>query len=280
MGDDELVMPADQDRRKPIPDRFPAWAPADVVEWLRHTGWKMPARMSACYVSLVTDSRMREVWNWHTDAVGAKGFGFCHDVYRSRQLPSFPGSMSASERKDYFAKIRKHATALINLLASTEYGRNCATVAGLTTQEIDNDRLAEIVERDLASWGENETGHVVAYWVDEDGVSRLPWDYPESSLCDLLHDVLEWTELDDYWDLMRSSKPIESTKGAHRNVIYFTRTLYGHIARSGVTIPFVHLATVANVALALPMNAQLDEEAARKQVRRYKERKDERPLAF
>lgn len=278
MGGEESAVAADIDRRGVIPEIFPDWAPADVVEWLGSTGWKAPAGMSACFVSLVSDPRMREVWNWHTNAVDTKGFGFCSAVHASIRLPSFPGNLSAVERKTYLAKVQKHAMALIELLGSTRYGRNSATIRGFSTEEIDNEKLAEIVERDLADWGEDETGHVVAYYVDEDGVSRMPWDYPESSLCDLLYDVVGWTELDNYWDIMRSSKPIEATKGSHRNVTYFTRTLYEKLQRHAVTIPFPHLATVANVALALPVDAQLDEDAVRKQVRRYKCAQDITPV--
>lgn len=270
MDDWEPIAPARQDRRKLIPNSIPDWSPADVVEWLNRCGAKFPAETINLYVQLITDPRMREVWSWHTKAVSDKASRFCHNVDASRRLPSFPGNLSATERNAYLAKVRKHANALIELLAPTEYGRNSAIVAGFSTEEIDDERLAEIVEQDLADRGADETGHVVAYYVDNSGVSRLPWNYPQSSLCDLLYGVGEWAEMDDYWDMTRSSKPIESAKGTHRNVTYFTRSLYEHLARRGVTIPFAHLATVANVALALPLDAQLDEDAARKQVRRYK----------
>ena len=121
---------------------------------------------------------------------------------------------------------------------------------------------------------------MVAYYVDEDGVYRLPWDYPESSLCDLLHDVIDWTEYDDYWDLQRSSTPLARAKGKGRHVTYFTRTLFERCAQCGIAIPFAHLATVANVALALQDDKQLDEDAARKQVRRHKVEKAERLVPF
>jgi len=202
------------------------------------------------------------------------GFGLCWAIGASRRLPAFPGDLSAAERDTYLAKVRLHANALIDLLRPTKYGRNSAVASGFSTDDIDSERLAEIVAQDLADWGEDETGHVVAYYVDEDGVSRLPWDYPHSSVCDLLFDVVEWTELDDYWDMFRSSKPIEGAKGPRRGVTYFTRTLYEKLKRHGITIPFAHLATVANVALALPIDSQLDEDTARKAVRRYQGKKD------
>lgn len=274
MADTDTGTAAVADARIVIPATFPSWAPTHVVEWLRITGSKAPARMASCFVALVCDTRMREVWNWHAATTSPDGFGFCFAIHGSRRMPSFPGSLTAAKRGEYLANVRKHATALADLLAPTEYGRNCASVAGFETKEIDDARLAETVERDLAKWGEDETGHVVAYYVDEDGVSRLPWDYPESSLCDLLWDVVGWTQMDDYWDLMRSSRPIENAKGANRHITYFVRTLYDRLARQGITIPFAHLATVANVALALPAGAEVDEDAVRKQVRRYKGNQD------
>lgn len=270
MDDNGSFVAANVGRREHIPDTFPDWSPADVVEWLNRCVDKFPAEQIDLYVRLVTDPRMREVWGWYADAASANAFSFCHSVHASCRLPSFPGDLAAAERKAYLAKVHKHATALIELLGRTRYGRNSATAGGFSTEEIDNDKLAEIVEGDLANWGEDETGHVVAYYVDEDGVSRMPWDYPASSLCDLLYGVVDWAEMDDFWDIWRSSKPIESAKGRHRSVTYFTRSLYEHLARHGVTIPFAQLATVANVALELPVDAQLDEDAARKQVRRYK----------
>ncbi|MES2403167.1 MAG: hypothetical protein V4567_02390 [Pseudomonadota bacterium] len=274
MDDNGSFVAADVIPRERIPDTFPDWSPADMVKWLNRCGDKFPAKQIDLYVRLVTDPRMREVWRWYADAANPGAFLLCHNVHASCRLPSFPGNLGAAERKAYLAKVRQHANSLIELLRPTWYGANSAISAGFSTEEMDNDKLAEIVEQDLASWGADETGHVVAYYVDEDGVSRMPWSYPASSVCDLLLDVVEWTELEDYWDLTRSSKPIESTKGTHRHVTYFTRSLYEHLARYGVTIPFAQLATVANVALTLPVDAQLDEDAARKQVRRYYGKQD------
>lgn len=255
-----------------VPESFPPWAPVDVVQWLRANASSWPARMTSLYVTLVTDARMQEVWNWYTSAVNDKGFRFCFLVGRCSELPSFPGNLQESERNEYLAKVRKHAEALVELLAPTEYGSNSTSVTGISMVKIEDEALAKTVTRDLANWGDDETGHVVAYYVDEDGVSRLPWHYPESTLCDLLWDVIGWTTIDDYWDLLRSSKAIERAKGENRHAAYFVRNLYDKLSREGFAIPFAKLATVANVALGLAEHVQADEDSVRKQVRRYKPR--------
>lgn len=263
--------------RKTIPDVFPAWAPKDAIEWLHLARRNFPVRTFNRFITLLTDSRMSGVWEWHHEAAGPKGISLCWAVDRCCSLPSFPGNLSAAEREKYFAKVRKHAYALVELLGPSEYGSNSAYVAGFKTTELDNDNLPEIVQRDLAPWGVEETGHVVAYYVDGDGVSRMPWNYPQSSLCDLLYGVICWSEEDDFWDIMRSSRPLENAKGPNRHVTYFTRALHERLERGGLVIPFAHLATAANVALDLPADSQLDEDAARKQVRRYKPQPQPQP---
>lgn len=268
-----------------IPDTFPSWAPADVVDWLRkvaHANVPLIRRT----ILLTTDARMREVWDWYFKTGRDCGFDLCYAVSCSCALPSFPGDLTLNAREEYFAKVRKHTESLIELLKVTRYGSNCETLAGRTTEDIDQEKLADVVTRDLAGWGEDETGHVVAYYVDEDGVSRFPWNYPESSLCDLLHDVLEWTYYDDGFDWslgLRSSKPLENAKGVNRRITYFVRTLFERLYQKGIEIPFSHLATLANVTLALPANSQADEDAVRKQVRRYQHLLTSKPrgeLAF
>lgn len=280
-GDSQKHVAAVTDRASIV--GLPKWAPADLVEWLGHAGRKWPARQRNRYIRLITDARMREVWDWHSRArktatreLYAWSLSFCMDIDRALSLPGKPGDMTKAKRTAYFEQVRKHTRALIKLLAGTRYSSNAATYSGHDTGNlIDNESLAETVVRDLADWGVDEPGHVVAYQVDEDGVSKLPWNYPESELLDLLWEVIEWTHEDDGWDWgfgLSSSKPLERAKGSTVKVVYFTCTLYGTLARQGMKIPFSHLATTANVALNLPASDQLDEDAARKQVRRHEAR--------
>ena len=56
-------------------------------------------------------------------------------------------------------------------------------------------------------------------------------------------------------------------------MIFFTCTLFEQLAGKGITIPFAHLATIANTAMELAVDDQVDEETVRKQVRRYQARK-------
>jgi len=262
---------------------LPKWAPADLVEWLGCIGGKWPAKQRNRYIRLLTDARMREVWGWHSRARGfatrklyATSLSFCMDIDRALSLPGKPGDMTKAKRTAYFERVRKHTHALIELLAGTRYSSNAETYSGRNTgYVIDDESLAQTVVRDLADWGDDEIGHVVAYHVDEDGVSRLPWHYPESELLDLLWEVIEWTHEDDGWGWglgLSSSKPLEHAKGSSSKVVYFTCTLYGLLARQGMKIPFAHLASAANVALELPAADEVDEETVRKQVRRHEAR--------
>ncbi|HJU08171.1 MAG TPA: hypothetical protein VJ727_06780 [Rhodanobacteraceae bacterium] len=280
---DELELSEVESRRSL--DDLPPWAPSDVVKVLPRLVETLPVRTWNDYVRLLTDERMRAVWNWHAVArsnanrtVFGSALGFCSSVERACRLPGKPGNLSAAKRKKYFQDVRRHAKALIALLEGTRYSSNSERYDGMSTTEIEPERLAEVVARDLRGWGDDELGHVVAYWIDEEGVSRLPWTYPHSHLYDLLHDVLEWTEEDDGWDWnlgLSSSKPLEHAQASNARIVYFTCTLYKQLARFGLKIPFSHLATVANVALGLPYGEQLDEDTVRKQVRRYEARAKE-----
>lgn len=142
--------------------------------------------------------------------------------------------------------------------------------------EIDNDNLMSEVASDLRPWGDDDSGHIVAYHVDSDGVSRMPVFYPENTLYDLLQEVVDWTTWDDHWDYgwgASSSAPIAQTNASNSPVIFLTCTIYDDLERHGLQVPFSHLATIANVSLQLPPETQLDEDSARKQVRRYQERR-------
>src|SRR5690349_13323971 len=90
------------EKHRSIPDTFPSWSPTDVVQWLKRTDIHFPANTVDRYIALITDPRMRGVWDWHTRAVGNEGFRFCFYVDSCCALPGFPGNLSAVERNKYF----------------------------------------------------------------------------------------------------------------------------------------------------------------------------------
>lgn len=272
-----------------IPHTFPSWAPESAVDWLRSYGGLFDAAKKDRLVSLLTDIRMKDVWHWYRvayekasnlrdrDAVARK----IRDQYvwlmvkvnRRCSLPSFPGNLSASEREEYFAKIRRHAFELIDLLQSTPYSRSGEMARRRPIRTTPEDAATGLRD-ELDSWGPENSGHVVAFLLDQDGLSLLPWHYPESSVCDLLQGVIAWTHQDDHWDWgSLSSKPIERAKGRGTRVAYFTRSLFESLEQIGIDARFNHLATLANVALNLSASDEVDEDAVRKQVRRYQSAK-------
>jgi hypothetical protein len=274
--DDDEQFPDVQPEEKFDTSGLPVWVPEDLADWLRKVGGKAPENIKG-WRPLVIDDRMRTVWDWYSQAkahashsVFGTSLSLCMSVERAMRLPGKPGNMTAAKRAEYFEKVRLHADALMTLLEGTIYSANSAISRGKEYEEIDSDRLAEIVVRDLADWGDDEIGHVVAYYVDEDGVSRMPWHYPESELLDVLHEVIAWTASEDYWDWgIKSSKPLAYAREPNRRIVFFTCTLFEDLARHGIAIPFPQLATVTNVALQLRVEDQVDEEVVRKQVRRH-----------
>jgi hypothetical protein len=195
------------------------------------------------------------------------------DINSAKKMPGKPGNLPPKQRATYLQKVRTHARALLSLLQDTQYdvhdrGRKL---------DLEDPHLPETLVQNLASWGDDETGHVVAYLVDEDGVYDAPWDYPDCYLADQLSDLITWTFNSDYFDRgMRSCAPIAHANAGNTRIIYFNCSLYERVRRSGGTIPFPVLATVANVALRLPPENCVDEDTVRKQVRRYEERRANR----
>lgn len=256
--------------------KWPVWTPADLREWLNK-----PSKNSYLPFDpdLVCDPRMQPVWDWHANlewrdrrdyGEGAQrlfrsSLSFCASVKKATQLPGKPGNLPPKERAAYLAKVRSHAEALIDLLEGTKFS------VGDLGPMIEEDDQEKSVMRALSSWGVDEMGHVVAFWIDEDGLYQMPWDYPDSHLIEQLHSLISWTLEDDFFDrsFMRSSKPIGHSRSRGTKSIYFTCTLYEELERHGAAIPFSLLATVANVALGLEDDEMLDEDSVRKQVRRY-----------
>jgi len=156
------------------------------------------------------------------------------------------------------------------------------------SQEVTDDEMDAPLGDKLRHWGdgESEDGDIVAFNVGINGVYRMHYDYPGSNLTETLAELYEWTFWDDQWDgrIFSSSTPIVQTNSDSARVVYFTCSLYDWFTQYGVEMPFPILATVANVALDLGADEQVDEEAVRKQVRRYQARRAkfmaEHPPAF
>lgn len=189
--------------------------------------------------------------------------------------------MTPTQREAYFKKIRAHAEALQALLEGTRFDKPHMA-------EVPDKELDKPLRKALDNWGEDEAeeGHVVAFQVTPEGRFRHHYDFPENVLTNTLFEVVAWTYWDDGWDggIWSTSAPIVQANSESTPAIYFCCTVHGWFHEYGVDMPFRVLATVASVALDLPANKQLDEDAVRKQVRRYQVRvakqRAERPDAF
>ncbi|WP_273454946.1 hypothetical protein [Nevskia ramosa] len=193
-------------------------------------------------------------------------------MQRCQTMPGKPGNMPPKEREKYFASVRRHAEALIDALAETRFD---SPIDGI---EVDIENFD--AEKELWSWGDDEydSGHIVAFNVRPDGVFKMYWDYPNSALVHTLVDLIAWTRDEDCWDrdIMITSAPIAQANAANARAIYFNCTLWERWKRHDISIPFPVLATICNVALDLGPNESLDEDAVRKQVRRYESRMNTR----
>lgn len=267
--------------RPVIPASFPKWAPDGAIKWLQSVGPKHPdASAVLTHIAMLSDLRMRAVWEWHGKVVASTSdrpkplrgdaLSLLFDVERYTSLPGFPGNLSLVERTRYMAKVRDHARELLVLLSETVFNLCPIDSPPDNAEPIQEERLPKAMLGDLGNWGEDSPGRIVSYFVDGDGVYPMPWHFPESALSSLLADLVDWTYSDDGFDWgMKSSKPLERAKGKGAKVSYFTRSMFESLERKGIEIPFCHLATIANVALNLPASESVDEDAVRKQVRRY-----------
>jgi hypothetical protein len=208
-------------------------------------------------------------------------WAICNAVYNAMHMPKKPGDMTRKQREAYFAEVRKHADALVSLLADTRFDRDPCSDVDLDTPDF--------VRKYLSGWGEETPGEglTVAFQVYPSGeVTEHHYTYPDGALTDTLERLLEWTRWDDQWDgaVFSSSAPLVQANGKSKKTIYFNCMLYERLSRAFNEFPFAMLATIANVALELSLDEQVDEETARRQVRRYQERvrkeRDSRPYAF
>jgi hypothetical protein len=280
MNDDDDLF----DEPAPVPamplTMAASWAPADMVAWMRREDGKLPAAMWARYMLLLTDDRMRLVWDWHLSVrknatreldqssfeLDQSSLSLAVSIDIARAFPSKPGDMTKKNREEYFRKMRRHAEALMTLIEDTRFS------ASLDSTPIEPEELPRTVAGDLRSRGDNEKdcGHIVAYHVTHEGVGRLPRAYPISHLYYQLLALLDWTHWEDNWgSQLVSSAPISHANTPNARTIFFSRTLFQSLASQGMTIPFAHLATLANVSMQLSITDQVDEETVRKQVRRY-----------
>lgn len=258
-------------------NKWQPWVPHDLVGWVERTeveGSQFPPRVYEMIRRLANDRRMRGFWEWLPG--GRKGamppilspLSICMDAERACRLPGKPGNMTPGQRTAYFEKVRKHVLGLLDLLEGTRFSRESMRL-------LNNDALNETLNKRLHDWGEDETGHIVAFYVDADGDRyEMSYDYPDCSLATTLFEVLEWTYWEDQWDgnPLKSSDPIVQANSNSTPIIYFVCTMFEKFKRSRVSIPFPFLATIANVALEIPAGKDIDEETVRKQVRRYEKR--------
>ena len=258
------------------------WVPCSLADYLQRMAGKLPLELKPLALKLCTDERMESVWKWldvtHPDAREPKGpvaryvfdsLAVFMAIADSIGLPAKPGDLPPGEREKYFERVRKHAIALIELLEKTRF--DCAWDEGSLIGE---DLLKEPLSKHAYSWGIEEPfeGHIFAVRVDREGVWSVPYDYPDNTLSNMLHDLIGWTYYDDCWgrDLFKSSQPVKSQRGWRSEVHFFNCTLWEKLASHGVHIPMAHLATIANVVFELDVAKQLDESGVRKQVDRYK----------
>lgn len=242
-----------------------------LVEWLERCPNFMDVG-GGIFDRLANRPEMDSVWKWHADIASGvleSQLALAIRIQQATQFPDKPGNMAPREREKYFQKVRRHTSALIELLTGTRYDGEWVS------RQIPREKLAQTVEQDVQVWSHEEAPdeHVIAYLVTHDGIYDLVWDYPTPRVVELLNSVIEWTEYEDNWsrDPFISSRPIAQGSNSITPA-FFNRTLHETLSRIGLDIPFPILATICNVALDVPSGELIDEEVVRKQVRRHQTR--------
>lgn len=221
------------------------------------------------------DQRMAQFWHWYkANAVRsvhglATGRFFATQLWHSTQLPKKPGNLPPALREKYFSDVRKHANALQLLLKETVFDR---TSAGKVSESDLLSPFGEILG-DHSPY-EDQESEFVTFEVTHDGVLVHGSQFAERRLTKTLDDVIAWTRESDHWDglVFSTSDPIAQSNSARTPIVYFTCTLFDWFEGRGLEIPFPMLATIANVALDMRIDEQLDEDAVRKQIRRHQSR--------
>lgn len=250
-------------------------APAHLLAWIENHGRKWPRRYIEMQRRICTDHRMADFWSWISRVrfnrldTFRSSFSLGREIYQCTRLPQKPGNLTPGQREAYFEKVRKHANALCELLEGTKFDRPFLS-------ELSEKTLGKSLGDALSDWGpdESDEGHTKAFQIKPHGKFEHRYDYPLNVLTESLSEVMDWTRWDDNWDgnLFATSAPIAQANAESTPIVYFCCTLHQHFHGYGVEIPFAILATVANVALELPPERQVDEDSARKQVRRFQAR--------
>lgn len=279
--------------------RFPKWIPNEVKDWFG----KLKHEPETIHINLVTSYAMREVWEWfsggrpHSTLKYFAGWSvetgqpveieeekpspteFLIAMILSASFPGKPSDMTPKRREAYLSSVKKHALALIDLLKETEYDRSIFDEWGFIygcAKPIDSETLEEKIINDIhgmIDWCRREDCILQAdYMVDEEGeVYKLGWNYPNTELVHTLRDLADWASKDDYFDLMHSVKHLRQS-GIQARKTHYLAQLDEHFKQMGIQVPIAHYATAANTALDLPENECLDEESARKQILRIRQR--------
>ena len=236
----------------------------------------LPKNRCSFYLKLCDDSRMNHFWEWLLSAkfrdpqVKVSSYTVGTQIFQSTKMPNKPGNLPPASRNAYFEKVRKHAGELRELLEDTIFD-------GSHMHRVPQEDLDKPLGDVLYGWGveEPEEGHAVAFRIHSEGLFQYHWTYPQSELREILAYLLEWTYWDDQWDgsFFTSSAPIVQANSEGSRAVYFNCTLFDWFQKHGIEMPFPILATVANVALDLSVDKQLDEDTVRKQVRRYQARR-------
>lgn len=267
-------------RRPPLNDYREHWesSPEHLKACIRmiKEAYGYPADSENLMAKLCDDVRMKEFWDWFVSVKFQRmqdahsSFCIFKKIEECLVLPGKPGNLPPGKRNAYFEKVRKHVNALSELLRDTKFDNPQGE--SLSEHELDK-KLRDV----LQNWGE-EDGRIFAFHVDKEGPKKFHISYPQSDLTKTLAAVLEWTYWDDLWydGIYGTSAPIAQANTESTEAIYFNCTLYDWFKLHGVAIPFPVLATVANVALDLPLEKSIDEDTARKQVRRYQARQAKR----
>ena len=118
-----------------------SWVPADIVEWMGKVEGTYPVVLWNRYVRLLTDDRMRSVWEWHSTARNSATLELYRSsltllmaVDRAIAFPKKPGNMTKAKRDAYFDKVRLHAYALLQLIEDTKFSSNSEHWQGTSNQ--------------------------------------------------------------------------------------------------------------------------------------------------
>lgn len=232
-------------------DTYPNWVPVDLISLLDHVdnldrlGRSYPEEKFALARLLACDERMREVWEWH-------------ERIRDNQRPN-----DEWHSMDFVLLVRE-ATTMPDKPDSLPPKQRAPYLKSVR-------RHAEAL---ISLLGDTYYDRANAIFYTH------PPDYLDRHLVATLRQVCAWTRDCEYREQegMPPRSPIRRT-GPGVRVVNFNCKLYEALARREIEIPFPILATVANVALELPENQQIDEDTARKQVRRHLDRVgDEQPI--